>query len=188
MSFIRCFCGNTNAHATVVHVNFKGPILCPIFSFQTPVMDEWTNHFSDLQPKCKSARLQLPVQNEGWAWKRGHTQSSRVAAPEGTVDTWLPANHHAVSETQVLPPVSLSEQLAVWQTAAVKGSQGVCAGARSLPTKSTSPNQKTTCRHGGCTAHTLLRWRPIGLLTSVIPHLWEEEGALNSETQMLLCG
>lgn len=148
MSFIRCFCGNTNAHATVVHVNFKGPILCPIFSFQTPVMDEWTNHFSDLQPKCKRARLQLPVQNEGWAWKRGHTQSSRVAAPEGTVDTWLPANHHAVSETQVLPPVSLSEQLAVWQTAAVKGSQGVCAGARSLPTKSTSPSQKTTCRHG----------------------------------------
>lgn len=60
MSSVRCHCGNTNAYATVVHMNFKGPILCPIFGsfhLQTLVMYDGTHHLSDLQPTCKNSRL-----------------------------------------------------------------------------------------------------------------------------------
>lgn len=125
-------------HATVVHMNFKGPILCPIFGSFHLRLQWWMIeliicriYHQHAKILCFSFLLKTKLCSQ--AWKGGHTRGSHELVPEGGVHTCLPAHCHAVRETQLLPPVCLSEQLAVWLTAAVKGSQSICTVCMPTP-------------------------------------------------------
>lgn len=130
MSSVRCHCGN--AHATVAHMNFNGPTLWPVFGSFHLGLQWWMIELILCGIYKQNAKILwynflLKMKLCSRAWKGGHSRGSREVVPEGGVDTWPPAHCHAVRETQILPPACLSEQLALWLTAAVKGSPTVCS-------------------------------------------------------------